>query len=96
MELQFLKKQTKAHKYRNNLSTNEINTILERHVPRLKSIQIFTTPLAPTEVYDEYLELRSRIVERARADLQNEFKKKIKIPQLSDTAFALNHYLNSI
>lgn len=96
MELQFLKKQTRAHKYLNNLTNTEINTILERHVPRLKSIQIFTTPLAPPEVYDEYLELRNRVVEKARVDLQNEFRKKIRIPKTSDAAAALNHYLKSI
>jgi hypothetical protein len=96
MELQFLKKQTRAHKYRSKLSHAEILVILERHAPRLRSIQIFTSNLAPSEVYDEYLELRNRIVERARADLQNEFKKKIKAPQFSDTAFALNHYLQNI
>jgi hypothetical protein len=96
MEIQFLKKQTRAHKYLNNLSNAEITKILERHVPRLKSIQIFTTSLAPAEVYDEYLEIRGNIIEQARADLQAEFKRKIKVPKFSDTAFALNQYLNSI
>mgnify|MGYP006267057947 CR=1 FL=1 len=96
MELQFLKKQTRAHKYLNKLSTSEITTILERHVPRLKSIQIFTTKFAPPEVYDEYLELRSRIVEKAREDLQTEFKKKIKVPKGANNAFAINLYLKSI
>lgn len=80
----------------NKLSKSEIITILERHVPRLNSIQIFTTSHAPPEVYDEYLELRNRIIERARLDLQAEFKKKIKVPYYSDTAFALKQYLNSI
>ena len=96
MELQFLKKQTRAHKYLNNLSKAEIEQILENHVPRLKSLHVFTSPLAPPEVYDEYLELRNRVVERARQDLQTEFKRKIRIPQGTTTEFALNFYLKSI
>jgi hypothetical protein len=96
--LQFLKKQTRAHKYLNSLTKAEIEEILTSHVPRLKSLQIFTTKLAPPEVYDEYLELRSRVVARARADLQDKFKRKMK-PMLqkgSDAAFALGQYLQSI
>ena len=96
MELQFLKKQTKAHKYLNKLSKAEINAILERHVTVIKNIQIFTTSCAPAEVYDEYLELRNRVIQRARKELQDEFKKKIRVPKISDTAFALEHYLKSI
>lgn len=95
-ELRFLKKQTRAHKYLHNLTKAEIQCILERHVPRLRSIHIFTTEKAPPEVYDEYLELRSRVVERARQDLQTEFKKKIRLPPGSDSAVALGFYLRSI
>jgi len=90
----FLKKQTRAHKYLNNLTKAEIEEILARHVPRLKSLHIFTTKLAPPEVYDEYIELRSRVVARARQDLQDEFKKKIKIPEGHE--FILKHYLLSL
>jgi hypothetical protein len=92
----FLKKQTRAHKYLNNLTRAEIQTVLERHVRRLKSIHIFTTEKAPPEVYDEYLELRSRVVEQARQDLQTEFKKKIKLPYGSASEMALGFYLRSI
>jgi hypothetical protein len=91
MELQFLKKQTKAHKYLHTLTKAEIEEILAPHVPRLKSLHIFTTELAPPEVYDEYIELRSRVVARARADLQDELKKKIKVPEGHD--LILKHYL---
>jgi len=96
MELGFLKKQTKAHKYLHTLTKAEIEEILAPHVPRLKSLHIFTTELAPPEVHDEYLELRSRVVARARADLQYEFQKKIRLPPGSDSALALGHYLRSI
>ena len=91
MELVFLKKQTKAHKYLHTLTKAEIEEILARHVPRLKSLHIFTTELAPPEVYDEYMELRSRVIARAREDLQNEFKKKIKVPEGHE--LILKHYL---
>ena len=91
MELQFLKKQTRAHKYLNNLTKAEIEEILAPHVPRLKSLHIFTTKLAPPEVHDEYIELRSRVVARARQDLQNEFMKKIT-KNARDTD-ALKHYM---
>jgi hypothetical protein len=94
--LHLLKKQTRAHKYLHNLSKAEIQTILERHVPHLREIRVLSTPLAPPEVHDEYLELRSRIVARAREDLQNEFQKKIKLPPGSDSALALGFYLRSI
>jgi hypothetical protein len=87
----FLKKQTKAHKYLHTLTKAEIEEVLSRHVPRLKSLHIFTTKLAPPEVHDEYMELRSRVVARAREDLQNEFKKKIKVPESHE--LILKHYL---
>ena len=89
--LQFLKKHTKAHKYLHSLTKAEIEEILARHVPRLKSLHIFTTEKAPPEVYDEYMELRSRIVTRARQDLQNEFMKKI--PKNARDTDALKHYM---
>ena len=98
MDLQFLKKQTRAHKYLNSLTKAEIENILEQHVPRLKSLHVFTNPLAPPEVYDEYIELRNRVVERARDDLQTAFKKKFlrNVPKGSTTEFAINFYLKSI
>lgn len=95
-EVRLLYKHTRAHKYLNNLTKAEIQSILERHVPRLKAIHVFTTPLAPPEVHDEYMELRNRIVERARQDLQTEFKKRIRLPKGSTSEIALNFYLHSI
>lgn len=91
MELGFLKKQTRAHKYLHSFTKAEIEEILAPHVPRLKSLHILTTKLAPPEVHDEYMELRNRIVERARADLQDELKKKIKVPEGHE--LILKHYM---
>ena len=92
--LRLLKKQTKAHKYLHSFTKAEIEEILAPHVPRLKSLHILTTKLAPPEVHDEYIELRNRIVERARTDLQTEFKRKIKVPEGYD--LILKHYLLSL
>jgi hypothetical protein len=90
-ELRFLKKQTRAHKYLHNFTKAEIEEILMPHVPRLKSLHILTTKLAPPEVHDEYIELRNRIVEQARTDLQAKLKKKIKLPEGYDVI--LKHYM---
>ena len=94
----FLKKQTRAHKYLHSLTKADIERVLSRHVPRLKSLHVFTTPLAPPEVYDEYLELRSRVVERARRDLQTEFQNKIRhlTPPGASNEMALKFYLKNI
>ena len=98
--MEFLKKQTRAHKYRSKLSNDEIARILSRHVPRLKSIQVYK--LAPKdarrfpEIYDEYLERENTVIERARVDLQKEFRKKIKYPIGAACAIALDIYLLNV
>jgi hypothetical protein len=93
-----LKKRARAHKYKNNLSNTEINTIIARHVPRLKSIQIlnFGHKTKWPEVTDEYCEQEERIVQDVKRDLQKEFIKKVRLPKDSTSAMALTHYLNSI
>ena len=80
MEKQFLKKQSRAHKYLANLTREEIDTIIDRHVPRLKAIQILNLKSWP-EVRDEYLEKRTIIVDHLKADLQKEFLRKIRVPK---------------
>lgn len=94
----FLKKQARAHKYRDRLTPTEIDAIVARHVPRLRSIQVFNfgSKTAWPEVTDEYYEEESRIVSDLRSDLQKEFMKKIKLPKGSDSRAALNHYLQTI
>jgi hypothetical protein len=98
METKFLKKSARTHKYRDLLSPKEIDAIVARHVPRLRSIQIFN--FGPKtqwpEVTDEYHEERDQIVSDLRAELQKEFIKKIRLPKCSDSHMALNHYLKSI
>ena len=93
----FLKRHTRSHKYRANLTPLEIKVILDRHVPALKKLDVFNlkSKLWP-EVQDHYFESQIQIVQEARTDLQNEFKKKIRVPKFSDTAFGLEQYLKSI
>jgi hypothetical protein len=94
----FLKKKARAHKYRSKLTATEIDAIIARHVPRLRSIQFlnFGPKTEWPEVSDEYHEEEARIVSNLRAELQKEFMKKIRLPKGSDSLFALNHYLHSI
>ena len=93
-----LKKKARAHKYRAHLTPTEIDAIITRHVPRLRSIQIFN--FGPKtewpEVTDEYIEAEARIVSDVRAELQYEFMRKIRLPEGSTSLMALNHYLQSI
>ena len=93
----FLKRHTRSHKYRANLTPQEIRVILNRHVPALKKLDVFNlnSKLWP-EVQDQYFESQDLIVQKARSDLQNEFKKKIRVPKFSDTAFGLEQYLKNI
>lgn len=91
---QFLKKRSRAHKYRSKLSNNDVNEIIERYVPRLRSIQILNCNWP--EVKDEYYEKEEKIIQSLKKDLQFEFKKKIKVPPGTVIEFGLNEYLRSI
>ena len=59
------------------LSQPEINAILDKYVPRLRSIQIFNIKKYP-EVNDEYYEKLENIVEEARESLKDQLRTKIK------------------
>ena len=77
MEFSFLKKHTRSHRFLTLLSQPEINAILDKYVPRLRSIQIFNVKEFP-EVQDEYYENMDRIVEEARESLKEKLRCKIK------------------
>jgi len=98
METRFLKKHARAHKYRELLTSREIDAIVARHVPRLRSIQVFN--FGPKtewpEVTDEYHEKRDEIVSDLRSELQKEFMKKIRLPPGSDSRVGLAHYLRDV
>ena len=94
---QFLKRQTNAHKYRDKLSKEDIDKIIERNVSQLRSIQILK--LGPAsfypEVLDEYQELQRKVIQKTRQDLQNEFVKRVPGLPL-DSMFALKYHLSTI
>lgn len=97
MEFAFLKKHTRAHKYRDLLSTAEIAKILERHLPRLGSIQVFNFRDSRfPEIQDDYHEKEARVIREAQWDLQNEFRKKIKVPKGSASEAGLEYYMKSL
>jgi predicted HicB family RNase H-like nuclease len=77
MEFSFLKKHTRSHRFLTLLSQPEINAILDKYVPRLRSIQIFNVKEFP-EVQDEYYENMDKIVEEARESLKDKLRTKIK------------------
>jgi hypothetical protein len=77
MEFSFLKSRTNSHKFRVLLTQPEINAVLDKFVPRLRSIQILNIKNFP-EVQDEYHEEMDRIVAEARESLKNQLRIKIK------------------
>jgi hypothetical protein len=77
MEFSFLKKHTRSHRFLTLLSQTEINAILDKYVPRLRSIQIFNVKKFP-EVQDEYYENMDKIVDEARESLKEQLRSKIK------------------
>jgi len=77
MEFSFLKSRTRSHKFRALLSQPEINAVLDKFVPRLRSVQILNVKEYP-EVQDECHEEMDRIVEEAREALKEQLRIKIK------------------
>jgi hypothetical protein len=77
MEFSFLKTRTRSHKFRALLSQPEINAVLDKFVPRLRSVQILNVKKFP-EVQDECHEEMDRIVEEAREALKEQLRIKIK------------------
>jgi len=98
--MNFLRKQTRSHKYREFLSPAEIKSILSKHVleihsiPKLKIDQIIKYP----EVDDEYNEKIMTIVANARHDLQTQFQLKLKskFKNSHHGELCLKEYLKSI
>ena len=98
--MNFLRKQTRSHKYREFMSPAEIKSILSKYVleihaiPKLKIDQIIKYP----EVDDEYNEKIMKIIANARHDLQTQFQLKLKskFKNSHGGEFALKEYLKSI
>ena len=96
MELQFLKKQTRSHKYLYNLTKDDIERILSKYIPRIRRIHVLTTHMAPDEVHDEHKELCGKIVAEARCDLQIAFMKRAKVEPYTDREMALKIWLATL
>jgi hypothetical protein len=82
--LRLLEKRVRAHVYLSCMKWEEIKRVLNRYVPRLKSIQILkigTTKIKDHEEYfilcDEYNWHEDKIVEEAKQGLKKEFTKKL-------------------
>jgi len=88
--MQYLKKHTRSHKYRELLTPKQIQSILEKYVDELNQFPKlnYADSLKYPEVEDEYEEQRLAIVMRARRDLQNKFRNKCN-------TFAVNEYLKT-
>ena len=91
----FLKKQIKAHKYLFKLTRDDIHHILAKHVLQLKKIQPYALPKWP-DVYDEYLDMKARIVENARSDMKSALLRKLKIPAGSACEIGLRNFVASL
>jgi RNase P subunit RPR2 len=76
MELSFLKKHTRSHRFLCVLSKSEVNAILDKYVPQLRSIQTLNVREYP-EVQDEYYEKMDSIVNKAREDLKEDTRSKM-------------------
>lgn len=76
MEFSFLKKHTRSHRFLCVLSKSEVNAILDKYVPQLRSIQILNVREYP-EVQDEYYEKTDKIVKEAREDLKENIRNKM-------------------
>jgi hypothetical protein len=82
MEFSFLKKHTRSHRFLYVLSKSEVNAILDKYVPQLRSIQILNVDKYP-EVQDEYYEKTDQIVKEAREELK-EITRDIMIKNMKD------------
>lgn len=89
MEFSFLKKQTRAHRFLHVLTQSEVNAILDKYVPQLRSIQTLNIKEYP-EVQDEYYEKMDKITKDARDELKvvthNKLNKHMTDPFISKYA----------
>jgi hypothetical protein len=89
MEFSFLKMRTNSHKFRAILTQPEINAVLDKFVPRLRSVQILNIKEFP-EVQDQYHEEMDRIVADAREALKDKLRNKIKKKRSDLSSFIID------
>lgn len=75
--MEYLKKQTRAHKYLCCLTPTEIRHILEPYIPKLHhpSIDVKHIRVYP-ELEDERLEKNVKIIHSAKQELERELQRK--------------------
>ena len=74
--MEYLKKHTRAHKFRDVLTSEQIESILKKYISKLQKFPNVNFKNYP-EVHDEHSENMNRIIISAREELKNEFSKKI-------------------
>lgn len=80
--LETLKKRTRSHKFQSLMSRQEIEKVLEIHVPRLHSIQVLKSGISKLKgleyyvLVDEYMHEEALVIQSAKDNLKKEFLKK--------------------
>lgn len=73
--LETLKKRTRSHKFQSLMSRQEIEKVLEIHVPRLHSIQVLKSGISKLKGL-EYMHEEALVIQSAKENLKKEFLKK--------------------
>lgn len=100
--MDLLKRQTRAHKYRDYLSEPEIEGVLAKYLPKLKLNEIYNLKLPEyqimyPEIYDMYAESYSSIIKTAKDELKKEFMKKIQHNIVTpEQALGIKQYLATL
>ena len=95
--MQYLKKHTKSHKFREFLSTSDIESILQLYIPKITKLPNVNFTNYP-EVHDQYYEIIDRIIISAREELKLQFynKLKSKFKNSHQGELVLKEYLKNI
>jgi hypothetical protein len=95
--MQYLKKHTRSHKFREVLTTHDIETILQLYIPKISKLPNVNFKNYP-EIHDEYYEIIDRIIISAREELKLQFTLKIikKFKNSYHDELVLKEYLKTI
>lgn len=95
--MQYLKKHTMSHKFREVLTTHDIESILQNYIPKITNLPNVKFTNYP-EIHDEYYETIDRIIISAREELKLQFyiKLKSKFKNYHHGELILKEYLMNI
>jgi len=95
--MQYLKKHTRSHKFREVLTTHEIESILQLYIPKITKFPNVNFKNYP-EVHDQYYEIIDSIIISAREELKLQFynKLKSKFKNSHHNELVLKEYLRNI